>query len=433
MDDDSDECRFVPPNEKPNADESDQDSEEYQVEQIVGFRLNRFNEPEYHVKWEGYCSESNTWEPLSNLSNCGSILEQFELEHSEAKDARLKMKRIVTIDDTESSGTDGSSYSQNNGRNSRKRQKGRTKKRRRLRSVSSSSAGSLEPENNKALLRRKREAELTKGERFELEMENIKEVSVLPLPNPLPDRYESLAPREWISNFIIDDMIQSLINQYELNGIVVYVPSNYFKYAQTGNSYKEIATYLHKQKANGAELILCLCCTGQGISAEHWILGVISKKNETIFVLDSWDSNSNRREIFKCLNIYITLMTFTEGLSVDLEDWENVYSDDCPLQRNSYDCGLFAVLFAHAIFQKCKPQYPPKHLSSLHGRRWIYTHLKKYVGDQTVDTKAMPRQPPRDKDIGTALKEAIMVYKEYDPIIHSKKCRKEIRNLLNVG
>lgn len=66
--------------------ETDIESEaepEYEVEQILdkkkfGRRL------KYLVKWKGYTSEDNTWEPLNNLANCRQKLEEFELKQAAA-------------------------------------------------------------------------------------------------------------------------------------------------------------------------------------------------------------------------------------------------------------------------------------------------------------------------------------------------------------
>ncbi|XP_065169510.1 uncharacterized protein [Atheta coriaria] len=55
----------------------------YEVEAIVGIRMT-FNSEEYLVKWVGYPSESNTWEPYSHLTGSSEALSEFfdlVLEH----------------------------------------------------------------------------------------------------------------------------------------------------------------------------------------------------------------------------------------------------------------------------------------------------------------------------------------------------------------
>ena len=60
---------------------------EYQVESICG---NRFDDKSsgmlYLVKWKGYSSKDNTWEPMENLGNCQEALERFEAKKRQAED-----------------------------------------------------------------------------------------------------------------------------------------------------------------------------------------------------------------------------------------------------------------------------------------------------------------------------------------------------------
>ncbi len=55
----------------------DDESEEFEVEKILQKRIFK-NKVEYLVKWKGYDVYDSTWEPLSNLTNCQSLLKQFE-------------------------------------------------------------------------------------------------------------------------------------------------------------------------------------------------------------------------------------------------------------------------------------------------------------------------------------------------------------------
>ena len=47
---------------------------EWHVEEIKGHRLNN-SIREWEVKWVGY--EETTWEPIANLSNCLSLLNDY--------------------------------------------------------------------------------------------------------------------------------------------------------------------------------------------------------------------------------------------------------------------------------------------------------------------------------------------------------------------
>ena len=54
--------------------------DEFEVEDLLDFRQihrGRSLQDEYLVKWKGYGVFESTWEPLSNLTNCSSILSSF--------------------------------------------------------------------------------------------------------------------------------------------------------------------------------------------------------------------------------------------------------------------------------------------------------------------------------------------------------------------
>jgi len=62
---------------------------EYEVESILDLRI-RDGQMYYYVKWKGWSSEMNTWEPRNNLANCTHKLEKF---HEEFVGIRLNSKQ----------------------------------------------------------------------------------------------------------------------------------------------------------------------------------------------------------------------------------------------------------------------------------------------------------------------------------------------------
>ncbi len=50
----------------------------YEVEKVVDKRRNPQGKDEYLVKWVGYPSYQNTWEPLKNLKFVKDLVEEFE-------------------------------------------------------------------------------------------------------------------------------------------------------------------------------------------------------------------------------------------------------------------------------------------------------------------------------------------------------------------
>ena len=50
----------------------------YEVEKIVDKRTNVYGLVEYFVKWKGYPSSENTWEPKKNLKRLEHLIKEFE-------------------------------------------------------------------------------------------------------------------------------------------------------------------------------------------------------------------------------------------------------------------------------------------------------------------------------------------------------------------
>ncbi|XP_023480161.1 chromodomain Y-like protein isoform X1 [Equus przewalskii] len=55
----------------------------YQVERIVDKRKNKKGKTEYLVRWKGYDSEDDTWEPEQHLVNCEEYIHDFNRRHTE--------------------------------------------------------------------------------------------------------------------------------------------------------------------------------------------------------------------------------------------------------------------------------------------------------------------------------------------------------------
>lgn len=67
---------------------------EWDVEDIVDTQIdNASSETLYLVKWKGYPSKENTWEPKENLGNCKSAIKRCEAKQKEARKKPAAKKR----------------------------------------------------------------------------------------------------------------------------------------------------------------------------------------------------------------------------------------------------------------------------------------------------------------------------------------------------
>ena len=51
--------------------------QEYEVEEILDKRTDRYGKIEYLIRWQGYSACDDSWEPISNL-NCSKLIKEFE-------------------------------------------------------------------------------------------------------------------------------------------------------------------------------------------------------------------------------------------------------------------------------------------------------------------------------------------------------------------
>ena len=62
----------------------------YEVEEIIDKRTNIYGLIEYFVKWKGYPSSQNTWEPKKNLLHLTDIIRDYEKGRGEKNDKKMK-------------------------------------------------------------------------------------------------------------------------------------------------------------------------------------------------------------------------------------------------------------------------------------------------------------------------------------------------------
>lgn len=81
--------------ESENIDQANGGSgKEYEVERLMDARKAKHGKREFLVKWKGYSTRFNTWEPEENL-NCVDLIQKFESESLGAKNSSRKVLRIV--------------------------------------------------------------------------------------------------------------------------------------------------------------------------------------------------------------------------------------------------------------------------------------------------------------------------------------------------
>jgi hypothetical protein len=74
------------------------EEDEFEVEKVIA-KKTKNGKLYYLIKWEGYSSAENTWEPIENLTNIGELIKDFELEEEEK--LSLKKSKIKKIEESD--------------------------------------------------------------------------------------------------------------------------------------------------------------------------------------------------------------------------------------------------------------------------------------------------------------------------------------------
>lgn len=80
--------------EKFDYDSEFDENEDFEVEKIVDVYVHRNNKREFLIRWKGYSSKSDTWEPEEHL-DCKDLIEKFMGKVDQLKNVSLKELRPV--------------------------------------------------------------------------------------------------------------------------------------------------------------------------------------------------------------------------------------------------------------------------------------------------------------------------------------------------
>lgn len=336
----------------------EEQNEEYEVEKIIQKSLSDIGEIIYFVKWKGWSNMHNTWEPLDNLEGCKLLIDEFEEKYKEYNSRGLTSYPPDSDDDDddyENVVDDSDSGSENNDRVNLKEM---------IKKFMKKYFSHIDLDNQHS----------------QAEYNDIRE-----------DGLKELAPKQEITNFIIDDAFPGLIRTIGLTN-VGYIPTYLFSavYADTGvptyDKYENLFSYINRYSINTADYIFVACstnCAEFPSATNHFILGVICKSKQKIIVLDSLRvskkstnlEKKQRNKIFESLGM-ITAMNFKlMNLTVDLTDWDLIYSTDCPQQNNNFDCGVYTIINAIYIMLNERPPKDTLRFST-YARRFIYHIVK---------------------------------------------------------
>lgn len=87
-----------------NLQDSDSESREYIIEKILDKTIDSKGCAKYLVKWQGYSSKDNTWEPIEYLVGCDKAMQAYEISQAHKLADRINKRQSVMQNNEYSNG-----------------------------------------------------------------------------------------------------------------------------------------------------------------------------------------------------------------------------------------------------------------------------------------------------------------------------------------
>ncbi|XP_071453796.1 uncharacterized protein [Hetaerina americana] len=175
---------------------------------------------------------------------------------------------------------------------------------------------------------------------------------------------QTLADSNWLNDEVINNYMDMLTQRGQSDDYPsVYCFNTFFYPKLNSNGYSSIRRWTKKVDIFQKDMLIV------PLHLEiHWALAVVDFRQQTICYYDSM--NGRKRNILQVLMKYLQdEKSDKKKEKFDSSGWNIKLIQDIPQQRNGYDCGVFACMFAETLSRgvvsgwkgssKCRRTYPP--------------------------------------------------------------------------
>ena len=341
----------------------------YEVESIVDVREIE-GEIEYLIKWKGYPPSENTWEPKQSLGGCKHIIKRFEKDKGKGKQSHnQESKRPAKEGDAMKHETASSTTQRRDG--------GILKSQ--LQDIETDlvtrglveKALSGQPYNQKAeLLIRKFGCVIHRHNMWRLTYKGVWNGNP---PWKEDSRGRVQTPDLWLDSEVINFYMGLLMNEAKKSTSTSFhlMHSNLFsKLIYGGYNYSGVSRWTTKDTRTNKNTLMQhfdKIIVPINHDMTHWGLAVIDTKEKCVVYCDSMGEDHFRNVTEKLIrwicddhNDKVGMCAEEYGIphvKAHPSDWRSWFGDEnrkCPQQRNGYDCGVFACMFALHIIHDSK-------------------------------------------------------------------------------
>jgi hypothetical protein len=96
--------------ENKEDDQNGEDGEYYTVEKIVGEKRDEAGVLLYRIKWHGYPSDEDSWEPATEIKHCVDIVREWKKQKKEKKAKKSIACAVLSLTSSEEADAVSSKY-----------------------------------------------------------------------------------------------------------------------------------------------------------------------------------------------------------------------------------------------------------------------------------------------------------------------------------
>ncbi|CAJ0581621.1 unnamed protein product, partial [Mesorhabditis spiculigera] len=193
----------------------------------------------------------------------------------------------------------------------------------------------------------------------------------------------TLRPRTWLNDEVICAFLNLIVDRGCTNGFPSVYTFNTFFYSNLrtpGKGYPSVARWTRKVDVFEKDILLV------PVHLEvHWCMATINVRAKKIEYFDSMGGYRAGAECLEHLLKYLEKEADNKnkppGTFVRSE-WEAIFRENIPQQRNGYDCGVFASQFAEAASRHAPIQFRQENIDYFRERMvWELVNQKLYSGN----------------------------------------------------
>ncbi|KNC49032.1 uncharacterized protein AMSG_04776 [Thecamonas trahens ATCC 50062] len=183
--------------------------------------------------------------------------------------------------------------------------------------------------------------------------------------------FASLGPGEWLNDEVVNGMVVMLQARADAEAAAGVGPRcfffNSFFYASIYElrcryNYRKVRRWTKKVDLRDIDKVIFPVHLGT-----HWTLAVVNLRDKRFEYYDALLS-TNHAALDTMRRWIVDDFADKHSIELDVSQWTDYVPKDIPVQRNGYDCGVFALSYANFVARDCDLVFDQKHMPQFRKR-----------------------------------------------------------------